>query len=120
MNDRRGRRNGQKNESRAVGPEIKLLCGERQAESVEKRMEDSNLIRPGGKTVDPEFPKGISDGRGLRSLNQHLGARQKTPVEAIDDDAGNLGCSHLWGRDWYRNSFLLCAQFPAREEKSEG
>src|SRR3982074_488355 len=78
MNDRRGRGNGQKNESRAVRSEVKSLCGERKAESAQQRMKDSNLVRPGGKTVDPEFPKGISDGHGLRSLDQHFGARQKT------------------------------------------
>jgi hypothetical protein len=84
-------------------------------------MKDANLVRSRRKTVDPEFSDGISDERGLCSLDHHIRARQKPPVQAIEDDPGNLGRSRFAGPggDWYRRSFFLSAQLPGSEDNGQ-
>jgi hypothetical protein len=98
---------------------VKWLGRERKTESVQKRVKNTNLVRPRRKTVDPEFAEGIGDDRDLCSIDHHIRARQKSAVQTIEDDAGNLGCSRFAGRGWYRRRFLLSDQLLAGEENSE-
>jgi hypothetical protein len=52
-------------------------------------MEDADLIGTGRQAVDPELPERIRHQRRLRALDDHIRSPEISPVQAIDDDAGD-------------------------------
>src|SRR5687768_8809493 len=75
-------------------------------------MEYPDLIRAGCKAGEAEPAGGIAVQNRLRALDDHLGALQKSPVEAVEQHAGNLGGAGFRGRGW-RSGGLLRRQAAA-------
>ena len=64
-------------------------------------MERPDLVSAGRKTGDPEVAEGIRDQVFLDTFDDHFGARQNAPVQAVDYDSGDFRlCPFSQSRPW--------------------
>jgi hypothetical protein len=76
---------------------MKRLCGEHDAQRVEERVKNSDLISARRQIIDLELPEGISLDRSFRPFDYDIGVREVPAIQAVDDNADDLRLTGLGG-----------------------